>query len=161
MGKFVAVITLRYPEVYSSLEPVGDAEALNAFNRHKFGALSTCPEAFNTFTQWPEGLQANRGTALGKIIRLIDRRAETERDRNEYAGTCRAIFFQRILGTADLVQLLLGLLVTPDRLRCDGCLPDEWVTGLWFFSKQLVRRGVRPLQVHFQISSAKMRRSPI
>jgi hypothetical protein len=59
-------------------------------------------------------LQANLDAALGKIIRLIDRFAEMKRDRNEYTSTCRALFFQRILGTADLAQLLLGFPVTSD-----------------------------------------------
>jgi hypothetical protein len=54
MGEFVAVIALRYPDVYSSLEPMGDAQAFNALSRYKFGALSACLQAFNTFTQWTE-----------------------------------------------------------------------------------------------------------
>jgi hypothetical protein len=99
IGKFVAVIALRYPEVYNSLELMGDAEALNALNRDKFGALSACLQAFNMLTQWTEELQANLGAALAKIIRLIDRFAEMERDRNEYVGTCRVLFFQRILAS--------------------------------------------------------------
>jgi hypothetical protein len=81
------------------------------------------------FTQWTEGLQANLGTALGMVIRLIDRFAETERDRNEYAGTCRAVFFQRILGTADLAQLLLSSLVTPDGLGWYRRLRTHWSPG--------------------------------
>jgi hypothetical protein len=129
MREFVAVIALRYPEVYSSLEPMGDAEALNALNRYKFGTLSTYLEAFHRFTQWTERLQANLGTALGRIMRLIGRFAEMERNRKEYAGTCRAGFCQRILDTANLAQLVLGFLVKPDGLGWYLRLPDEWVTG--------------------------------
>jgi hypothetical protein len=51
VGEFVAVIALRYPVVYSSLEPMADAEKLKALNRYKFGALSACLQAFNQFTQ--------------------------------------------------------------------------------------------------------------
>jgi hypothetical protein len=47
------------------------------------GALSVCLQVFSTFTQWTEELQANHGTGLGTIIRLIYRFAEMERDRNE------------------------------------------------------------------------------
>jgi hypothetical protein len=43
-----------------------------------------------------------------------------------------------------------GFLITSDGFGWGHRLPAEWVAGLWFFSKQLVRRGVRPLQIHFQ-----------
>jgi hypothetical protein len=114
MGEFFAGIALRYREVYCSLEPMGNAEALNALSEYKFAALSACLQAFHTFKQWTEGLQANLGTGLRKIIKVIDRFVGMERDRKEYADICRAGFFQQILGTADLTQLLLGFLVTPD-----------------------------------------------
>jgi hypothetical protein len=150
MGEFVAVTALPYPEVYGSLEPMGDAEPSNALGSYKFGALSACLQAFHTFTQWSEGLHANLGTALGTIIRVIDRFAERERDPNAYAGTCRAIFFEWILEPADLAQLLLGFLVAPDGVDSYHRLPDECVAWLRFFSKQLVMRGVLSPQVHFE-----------
>jgi hypothetical protein len=143
-GEFVAVITLRYPEVYSSLKPMEDAEAFNALSRYKFGTVSACLQALNTFTQWTERLHVNLGTGLGTIMRLIDRFVGMERDRKEYASTCRTVFFRLILGTSDLAQLLLDFLVTPDGLCWYRRLPVEWVAGLRFGSKQLVPRDVRP-----------------
>jgi hypothetical protein len=111
----------------------------NALSRYKFAALSARLQAPNTFIQWTEGLEANLGKALAKIMRLIDRFVEMERNRNECPGTCRAVFFQRILGRQDLVQLLLYFLIPPDGLDWYRRPPDECVAGFGFFSKQLVR----------------------
>jgi hypothetical protein len=64
--------------------------------------------------------------SLGKITRLIDRFAEMESDCTEYAGACHAAFFQQVLSTANLAQLLLGFPVATvadciwDRYLCLG-----------------------------------------
>jgi hypothetical protein len=150
MGRFVAEIALRYPDVSNSLEPMGDAEGFNALNKYKFAVLFACLQASNTFTQWTEGLQANLGPPLGKILKLFDRFAEMERNHEEYIGPSRVVFFQRIPDTAHLTQLLLSFLVTADGLGSYRRLSDERAARLALFWKQLVQRGVRPLQVHFQ-----------
>jgi hypothetical protein len=150
MGEFVAGIALRYREVYCSLEPTENAETFNALSRYKFAALSACLQAFHTFKQWTEELQANFGTGLRKIIKLIDRFVGMERDCKEYADTCRTVLLQQILGTAHLTHLLLGFLVTSDGFGWYRYLQSEWVAGMRFVSRQLIRRGVRLLQIHFQ-----------
>jgi hypothetical protein len=132
MGEFVTVIALPHREVYCSLEPMGDAEAFNALSMKKFGALSACLQAFNTFIQWTDGVQPNLGAALGKIIKLIDRFPAMEKDRNEYIETCGAVFFQRILITADLAQQMLGFLVTPYGFGWYRRLPDAVVARVGF-----------------------------
>jgi hypothetical protein len=113
------------------------------------------------FTQWTEGLQANLGTALGKLSRLIDGFAEMERDRNEYAGTFRAVFFQRILGMADLAQLLLGFLVRQDGSGWYLRLLDEWVPGIGSSRSNSSEEASGRFRFVSKSSSVQMRPSPL
>jgi hypothetical protein len=62
-GEFVEVIALRYPEVYASLERDRGGGLRNALECYNFHALTTCLHAFNKFTWWSEGVEANLGGA--------------------------------------------------------------------------------------------------
>jgi hypothetical protein len=59
-------------------------------------------------------------------------------------------FFERILRTAGLIQLLLGFMATARGLVCYRGLPDGLLQESAFFSKRLVQQQVQPLQCHFQ-----------
>jgi hypothetical protein len=69
---------------------------------------------------------------------------------NIYPGVCRLAFFERILHTADLTQLLLGFIATTQDLAWYRAIPDDSLQESAFVSKRLVLQQVRPLQCHFQ-----------
>jgi hypothetical protein len=117
IGNFVAGILTRCPEIHDFLEARDDSGRLNIFRKYQFSDLSAFLSAFNDFMRWSEETSVNLSTAWGKSIEIVERFADLARIGNSYARVSRAAFFERILCTADLTELLLGFRTTARGMR--------------------------------------------
>jgi hypothetical protein len=150
IGDFAAGVITRYPQIRDFLETREHVGRLNILKTNQFGDLAACLSTFNDFRLWSEETSGNLSTAWGRIIKIIKRFTQLQRMANVYLGVCRIAFFERILRTADLTQLLLGFIVAALGLAWYRGLPDKSLPESAFFSTRLVLQQVRPLQCHFQ-----------
>jgi hypothetical protein len=127
-GDFVKWMDAMYPAVHDALST--KERPLNILKSYHFKALSQCCEILNRLIRWSEFEEARISRVWSKISLALSEFDGLIPNGNVYAASFKAVFFARIIQTADVKPLLLAYILTHEGL-------------LWYRTRSDVQTDIR------------------
>jgi hypothetical protein len=148
LGDFVGEIEQRIGQIRAYLSSQKKLKnALDIVNPYKWRELWQCFTVLNRFTVWTENEDSTMLEAWPTALGILRDLEQLRQQGNRFAGSFHFTFYNRLLVTADIGQLLLGYLITAEGIQWYRSLPDR-SSAVRMGSQEWVNSQISPLVCH-------------
>jgi hypothetical protein len=125
LGEFVSWLRQHIKTVTTYLEKQGTQKAAyKVLRRYRWDQLAQCFAIMDRYTRWTEDQKSTMPNAWPTAVGILGDLESARRAGNPYAASFHRAFYNRMMTTADVPQLLLGYLITAEGIEWYRSLPD-------------------------------------